>query len=510
MSKAINNPNFIATNDLPEGSAPVTGQIVDGFDFPHTGLIKVFNLACAGSYAIDGFNGTNINATSATIATGNVFLKGVFTEITGSTVTIPTTANRHHLLVARSGGLVIIQATADNEVPPFADGDVIIALLKYTGSDPMQIQYLTFNQTSKSLSVGRVDNSEYKEGLTIQSNAGHIEIEAKESDKDIIFKVKDGNSVGAEVMRINAAEKRVGIGTAIANADLHVKTTGASNSLGLGTNQVTGVKGLLIESTQNHDQNSGPVIGFYRNGGSAPTAGGSQLGNVLFIGEDSANTATIYGQWKTWVIEAANGNESYGMAIQGLVGGANKGFINCLGAVDDASNNTDYGGELGAEVVINQNAADMDFRVESENNISMLFVDAGNDRVGVGTASPAETLDVVGTVKASVAIKSLGTIHSPQLETVPSNNGSLTLTKAAHAGRYLMYTASSGTITLPATSSSGEHYTILNLTGGNITVNPSASTNINGGSNGAGVTVGTYNGITCISTSSNNWIALGV
>jgi len=207
MSKAINNPNFIATNDSPEGSAPTTGQIVDGFDFPHTGLIKVFNLACAGSYAINGFNGTNINATSATFAAGNVFLKGVFTPVTGATVTIPTTANRHHLLVARSGGLVRIQATADNEVPPFADGDVIIALLKYTGSDPMQIQYLTFNQTSKSMSVGHLNGGVYTEGLSIKSNAGDIEIEAKESDKDIIFKVNDGGTP-TEVMRLNGSEGR--------------------------------------------------------------------------------------------------------------------------------------------------------------------------------------------------------------------------------------------------------------------------------------------------------------
>ena len=73
MSKAINNPNFIATNDVPETQAPITGQIVDGFDFPHTGLIKAFNLACAGSYAINGFNGTNINATRLHLQAGNVF-----------------------------------------------------------------------------------------------------------------------------------------------------------------------------------------------------------------------------------------------------------------------------------------------------------------------------------------------------------------------------------------------------------------------------------------------------
>lgn len=493
MSKAINNPNFIATNDAPEASAPITGQIVDGFDFPHTGLIKVFNLACAGSYAINGFNGTNINATSATFATGNVFLKGVLTEITGATVTIPTTANRHHLLVGRSGALVRIQATADNEVPPFVDGDVIIALLKYTGSDPMQIQYLTFNQTSKSLSVGRLDGGVYTEGLSIKSNAGDIEIEAKESDKDIIFKIKDGSTPSVEVMRIDASNRTVGIGgTADANADLHVKTTGASDTLVLGTNQVSGVKGLLIESTQNHDQNSGPVIGFYRNGANTAASGVSQLGNVLFIGEDAANHATIYGQWKTWVIDATNGAEAYGMAIQGLVGGANKSFINCLGAIDTGLA-TDYGGLLGAEVVINQNSANMDFRVESVNENSMLFVDAVNNRVGIGTNTPSATLEVA----------TGGTFRSPRLPTV-SVNANTPLTEATHAGAYLIC---AGNVTLPATSSAGEHYTILNTTSGNITVGRN-NNDINGA--GSDATVSTFNAVTCIAIGGNDWIALGV
>jgi hypothetical protein len=49
--------------------------------------------------------------------------------------------------------------------------------------------------------------------------------------------------------------------------------------------------------------------------------------------------------------------------------------------------------ELGSgEAVFNDVSNDVDFRVESNNNANMLFVDAGNDRVGVGTNAPASHL----------------------------------------------------------------------------------------------------------------------
>jgi len=53
--------------------------------------------------------------------------------------------------------------------------------------------------------------------------------------------------------------------------------------------------------------------------------------------------------------------------------------------------------EIGSsEVVFNDPSNDVDFRVESNGNSHMLFVDAGNDRIGIGTSSPTAPLEVVG------------------------------------------------------------------------------------------------------------------
>ena len=48
-------------------------------------------------------------------------------------------------------------------------------------------------------------------------------------------------------------------------------------------------------------------------------------------------------------------------------------------------------------------AAANDFRVESDSNTHMLFVDAGNETVGIGTSSPASTLGVDGSVGAKIS-----------------------------------------------------------------------------------------------------------
>jgi hypothetical protein len=47
-------------------------------------------------------------------------------------------------------------------------------------------------------------------------------------------------------------------------------------------------------------------------------------------------------------------------------------------------------------ITFNEGSADVDFRVEGNGNASMLVVDAGNDRVGVGTNSPTATFHVSG------------------------------------------------------------------------------------------------------------------
>ena len=58
----------------------------------------------------------------------------------------------------------------------------------------------------------------------------------------------------------------------------------------------------------------------------------------------------------------------------------------------------------GGGFIFNNSSADVDFRIESNGNANAIFVDGGNDRVGVMNASPSVPLDVTGAAKISGAI----------------------------------------------------------------------------------------------------------
>lgn len=50
------------------------------------------------------------------------------------------------------------------------------------------------------------------------------------------------------------------------------------------------------------------------------------------------------------------------------------------------------------KIILNEAGSDVDFRIESDNNESMFFVDGGINKVGIGTSGPHEVLDVRGNI----------------------------------------------------------------------------------------------------------------
>ena len=59
---------------------------------------------------------------------------------------------------------------------------------------------------------------------------------------------------------------------------------------------------------------------------------------------------------------------------------------------------------LNGNVTINDSGGDKNFRVESDGDANMLFVDGGNNRVGIGTGTPAEALEIKTTSAPAIQL----------------------------------------------------------------------------------------------------------
>jgi len=104
----------------------------------------------------------------------------------------------------------------------------------------------------------------------------------------------------------------------------------------------------------------------------------------LFV--SNVNGTTIVSGSGT-TVSGSGGLMQYG---SGSLSGS-RGLIMITGSLSVSGSNTitNYG-----SFVSNEAGKDYDFRVESSNNTTMLFVDGGSDAVGIGTGTPITALDI--------------------------------------------------------------------------------------------------------------------
>jgi hypothetical protein len=136
----------------------------------------------------------------------------------------------------------------------------------------------------------------------------------------------------------------------------------------------------------------------------------STLLNKTFIGNFTDNTPTSGTNFNIR-LESDNvssiGFYDADNTIANIKFSAATGFV--IGAFDGTfgPHSTTIAGEttlsapltVNSSAVFNEGSAIADFRVESDGNINMLFVDGTNNRVGIGTNAPTKTLEVNGEVK---------------------------------------------------------------------------------------------------------------
>ena len=159
---------------------------------------------------------------------------------------------------------------------------------------------------------------------------------------------------------------------------------GSSNDRG-GMLNVEGNGGVVVRVADNNDAlklqstdtdaNAGPLLTLERTNNSAADA--DFVGAIVYKAQNDANEATEYAKIDVQIDDSSDGTEDGQVFFRSMSAGT-------------ARNRLAF---YGSNTVINDDSQDIDFRVESNNQAHMLFVDAGNDRIGILDSSPAYTLE---------------------------------------------------------------------------------------------------------------------
>jgi len=126
-----------------------------------------------------------------------------------------------------------------------------------------------------------------------------------------------------------------------------------------------------------------PLLELYRD--SASPAASDTLGEIEFNGEDSAGNKQAYGLIHGSILSPTSTAEQGQLHFETATAGTLTEKM-IIGTTN---------------LVINEIGAVFNVRIEGDTDANLLFTDATNDKVGIGTISPAEKLDVVGKIKLS-------------------------------------------------------------------------------------------------------------
>ena len=125
---------------------------------------------------------------------------------------------------------------------------------------------------------------------------------------------------------------------------------------------------LILKSTD-ADANVGPVLRLNRDSGSP--ADNDLIGSIIFQADDDGGNTTNLVEFITQIEDASDGSESADLHIKTRTAGS---LVSRIGMYNSTT-------------VINEDSADIDFRVEGNGNANALFVNGETDKVGIKTST---------------------------------------------------------------------------------------------------------------------------
>ena len=208
-------------------------------------------------------------------------------------------------------------------------------------------------------------------GIEIDGVSNKIELNtgAAAADQHILF---NGNAQDFYIALDDSADDLIiGLGSTVGttpiisvdeNKDVAIPDGGLTITTSDNTTQ------LSLVSTD-ADANSGPELDYYRNSGSP--ADSDYIGTTRYIGRNDNSQDVNFVAINVQANDVSDGTEDGTYIINTMRNGASDQTFNITPT----------------EVIINEDSKDVDFRVESNGNANMIFVDGGKDIVNIGTAT---------------------------------------------------------------------------------------------------------------------------
>ncbi len=391
--------------EIPTGTTNVTiaGNLGVGGTVTGTGTSVFASLDISGDIDVDGTTNLDVVDIDGAVDMASTLTVGGNISLTGATTISNTSGNLTFDVVGdiildaddgdiqfKNGGTLFGSINSDASSPQamrmqahVSDGDIVFkgndggSTITALQLDMSEAGAATFNSSviipQKLIHSGDTDT--YLEfttnqidlivgnAATFKSSASEVII--NEASADIDFRVESNSN--ANMLFVDAGNDHVNIGSSTDRGGL-LNVDGTTKGIVVRTTNSAAME--LIHA--DNGAGTGPIM--YLNRPSSGPAADDQLGRIVVQGKNSADEVIDYVRLINQLLSPTDGVSEQGrFAINTMTSGTQNSRLNIVSG----------------ESVFNDESVNVDFRVESNNNANMLFVDGGTDRIGIGTSSPS-------------------------------------------------------------------------------------------------------------------------
>ena len=315
-------------------------------------------------------NSTSIKASgsiaAATTVSGTQALQSAKLTIDGSDVISQAKAIANVTTISGAADLTV------NRISGSARGMTTLGTALFTNSTSIKTSG-SVTVTADAVTTGNVIDIT-ADGLTSGIALNIVSDSSSTTDRDLVYIKNDNSAAGLTTClhivndsNLNANAEVVLIETTVADTQPH----------------------LTLQQTSTATNNGGRLRLARKD--TTAEADDMYLGTIDFYGSTSANSSKPYATIRGIASDVTNSDEAGKLLFYCFAGGtdgtAASTELFSIGG-EDVANTTP------CAVIVNDAGIDCDLRVESADETHMLFVDGGNNQIGIGNPAPGSTLEI--------------------------------------------------------------------------------------------------------------------